>query len=475
MMATGSDYFLRNERMNTINAQTAVPSATITVRQPAKVHASATFRDLLAAAARAASDSSELRTDSPEPGMLVGKISAEIPTVSELLKQHEELGQSTWDIVYSRQNREKDYTNIKPGTAIYYNPETAALYWSDPLPDSARAEKTQESHRQTHSPDPASAGSSVAAGNAEANSPVEKPISSTPDGEVIPLGRIDSSKPTVSHLLKNHPHFKAHTWSILADTINKDKPFERISSGTEININLQNMEISWNGGDGAVPASRQAIAAEVKEEHPESVPAISLHRPAANLSEAVQPYLGTSYDEMNCYELVVKGLRQMDIPYGGKDGLYAKLTRMAADRGLAPNAYLNGEGIIKAAGSLVLSRNYTEVSNWQSETAALVREIEPLLDNGQILSFSTEKRGHTGVISQRDNQWTFINSGRLDNSVTRSRLNHGVGEELLMEEIGNWFKTAQAGKETLTVTLGRLEQTKIQTAYTPRSSISGQI
>ena len=62
---------------------------------------------------------------------------------------------------------------------------------------------------------------------------------------------------------------------------------------------------------------------------------------------------------MNCYELIVKGLRHLDIPYGGKDGLYAKLTRMAVDRGLAPNAYLNGEGIIKAAGSLVLSKNYT--------------------------------------------------------------------------------------------------------------------
>ena len=115
------------------------------------------------------------------------------------------------------------------------------------------------------------------------------------------------------------------------------------------------------------------------------------------------------------------------------------------------------------------------MSNWQSETAALVREIEPLLDNGQILSFSTEKRGHTGVISQRNNQWTFINSGRLDNSVNHSSLNRGVGEEILAEEIGNWFKTAQAGKETLTVTLGRLEQTKIQTAYNPRGSISGQI
>ena len=56
---------------------------------------------------------------------------------------------------------------------------------------------------------------------------------------------------------------------------------------------------------------------------------------------------------MNCYELLVKGLRQMDIPYSGKNGLFGKLTRMAVDQGMAPNAFLNGEGIVKAAGSLV--------------------------------------------------------------------------------------------------------------------------
>lgn len=473
---TGKRYhhFLINERMNNVKAPTAIPSATMAVRQPTKVPASDTFQDLLAAA-RASSHSGELGTDSTGPVMLVGKISAENPTVSELLIQHEELGQSTWDIIYSRQNQDKDYTKIKAGTSIYYNRETAALYWSDPLSDALKAGKTQMTHSQLHPHISGYASSTVSAVNSEMNIPTGKQISSPPAAEVIQLGKIDSSNPTVSHLLKNHPQLKANTWNILADDINKGKPFERITSGTEILINVKNSEIVWNGADNTVPVSRHGAPADPETKYPEAAPAISSHRPAANLSEAVQQYLGRSYDEMNCYELVVKGLRQMDIPYGGKDGLYSKLTRMAVDRGLAPNAYLNGEGIIKAAGSLVLSRNYTAVSNWQSETAALVRDIEPLLDNGQILSFSTEKRGHTGVISQKNNQWTFINSGRLDNAVNRSSLNHGVGEEVLTEEIGNWFKTAQEGKETLTVTLGRLEQTKTQTAYNPRGSISGQI
>ncbi len=460
--------------MNTIQAPTAIPSATVAGRQPTRVPASDTFRDLLATA-RASSGSGELKMDSAEPAMLVGIISAEIPTVSELLKQHEELGKSTWEIIYSRQNQDKEYTKIKPGTSIYYNRETAALYWSDPPPDSVRAEKMQMMPGQLHPSISGYASSTSTAIKSEENIPAEKQPLSPPHGKVIQLGRIDSSNPTVSHLLKNHPQFKAHTWNILANKENKGKPFERITSGTEIHLDAENMEIIWKGADNTVQVSHHGAAAKSEKEHPAAAPALALQRPAANLSEAVQRYMGTSYDEMNCYELIVKGLHHLDIPYGGKDGLFSKLTRMAVDSGLAPNAYLNGEGIIKAAGSLVLSKNYTEVSNWQSETAALVREIEPLLDNGQILSFSTEKRGHTGVISQKNNQWTFINSGRLDNSVNHSSLHRGVGEEILAEEIGNWLKTAQAGKETLTVTLGRLEQTKIQTAYNHRGSISGQI
>lgn len=292
---------------------------------------------------------------STEPGLLIGEITHETPTVSELLMQHKELRSSTWDIIYSEQNKSKDYTKIQPGTRIYYSREEGTLSW---------------------------------------NSPENASLKPTLSASVIPIPPPDSSAPE-------------------------------------------------NSG-----------------------------RPATNLSEAVQRYLGTSYDEINCYELLVKGLRQMDIPYSGKDGLYSKLTRMAIEKGKAPNAYLNGEGIVKAAGSLVMSSNYPEIANWRDEAATLIREIEPLLDNGQILSFSTEKRGHTGVVSQQDNQWTFINSGRLDNPVVSNSVRRGVGEEILREEIRNWFKLAHAKKETLSVTLGQLEQGKIHTAFNMPATFS---
>ena len=133
------------------------------------------------------------------------------------------------------------------------------------------------------------------------------------------------------------------------------------------------------------------------------------------------------------------------------------------------------EGIVKAAGSLILSKNYPKIANWRDEAANLIKEIKPLLDNGQILSFSTEKRGHTGIVSQQNDQWTFINSGRLDNSVDLNSLRRGVGEEILHKEILNWFKLAHVKRETLSVTLGRLEQDRIRTAFNMPETLSKQI
>lgn len=38
--------------------------------------------------------------------------------------------------------------------------------------------------------------------------------------------------------------------------------------------------------------------------------------PVKDMTEAVRPFIGESYNDINCYELLGKGLRQMDIQYG---------------------------------------------------------------------------------------------------------------------------------------------------------------
>ena len=339
--------------------------AAITASSPPKANHSVSFNDLLTRLIDEAKPQ-QAHTTPPEPVMLVGEITPENRTVSEVLMQHKDLKASTWDIIHGEQNQNKAYTKIEPGTRIYYNSEEGMLTWSTTVQNS---------------------------------SPSEQPAAST------------------------HSHSP------------------RTAS--------------------AIPGARHSNSTA-----PEHVDL------TIDLSEAVQRYLGTSYKEINCYELLVKGLQDMNIPYGGRDGLFAKLTHMALDKGMVPNAYLNGEGIVKVAGSLVLSKNYSGSGNWREEAATLISEIEQLLDNGQILSFSTKTRGHTGIVSQKNNQWTFINSGRLDHSVDVNSVHRGVGEEFLHEEIRNWFKLAHAKGENLSVTLGQLEQGKIRTAFNMSESFS---
>jgi hypothetical protein len=456
--------------MDNVITPTLSRLATVKTIKPAETNDSGSFKELLTAYT---DEPMPQQTQAPSVGtlILVGEITVEKPTISELLIQHKELSPSTWNIINSEQNQNRDYTKIQPGTPIYYNRETAALTWSDSRSDSLPSGITRDSIQSDRSGD---SNTAIARKPDKDSSAVKQPFVSD-EGQSIQIGRIDNSNPTVSHLLKNHPQLRAQTWNLLANSINKDKPFHRIAKGTEIHLNVENMEITWKEADNYKTISHLAKNVVPEEVNLSATIPDHFGRPATDLSEAVQKYLGTSYDEMNCYELLVKGLHQMDIPYTGKDGLFSKLTSMALDKGKAPNAYLNGEGIVKAAGSLVLSKNYADITNWKNEAATLIREIEPLLDNGQILSFSTEKRGHTGIVSKKNNQWTFINSGRLDNSVNRNSLHRGVGEEILNEEISNWFKLAHAKKETLSVTLGQLKQGRIRTASNISESFSKQI
>ena len=86
----------------------------------------------------------------------------------------------------------------------------------------------------------------------------------------------------------------------------------------------------------------------------------------------------------------------------------------------------------------------------------IYEEIEPLLMKGSILSFSTQSRGHTGIVSQKNQYWTYINSGMMDHHVGSQSDLKRVGEEFLADEIKNWVKLAAKRDEPLRVTLGRL-------------------
>lgn len=396
----------------------------------------------------------------PAAGMRsIGVIGDKAPTVSHLLQAHPELHNDTWDILSSAANRGKDFTTIPVGTAVQIDPVTREISWQS----SGQGPAVAVARVETGPVGGAAASGDLATSAAAAPPP--------PAGEEQPvlLGRIDRSNPTVSHLLTRHPELGERAWTLLSSSVNRDKPFQEIPGGTAIYLQPGSNEISWTATDGRDTIPEKDAAAPPALQHKSVTHTI----PATDLTEAVQPFLGTSYKEMNCYELLVKGLERMDIPYVGKDGLLNRLTGMAREKGLPANAFLNGEGIVKAAGALVLARKFPRTSDWKEEAEHLFREMEPLLDKGQILSFSTRNRGHTGIVSQQDSQWTFINSGRLDNSLTSNSPSRGVGEEILKKEIGNWFKLASARGESLTVTLGALAQEKVVTAFNMPEAATG--
>ena len=183
--------------------------------------------------------------------------------------------------------------------------------------------------------------------------------------------------------------------------------------------------------------------------------------PNTSLDDAVRPFIGTSYRKIDCYGLIVRGLINQGVQYHGYGGLREKLENLALLDGLPKNAYLNGEGLVEKAGTIIFSNFIKTISNIREETDKIYFGISPYLREGIILSFSTTTRGHTGIISRWEDQWTYINSGVIDNQITASEVSERVGEEYLKAEIRNWVVLASGRKEPLTVTLGEIDKNQV--------------
>lgn len=279
----------------------------------------------------------------------------------------------------------------------------------------------------------------------------------------ILLGTISRSKPTVSNLLIEHPVYGKDCWRIIHAGVNRAKPFTRMQSDTAVYLNPETLELTW-GQDGEPP---KGVASQTGGDP------VSSHSP--NLAGAVAPYMGRSYREINCYGLVVRGLKKLGIRYTGRGGLQEKLIQMAMQRGRPKNAYLNGEGIVKASGSEVYSKSISRIRDPEAEAVRTLEEVEPLLDKGFILSFSTPTRGHTGIVSRRDAQWTYINSGRMDHEIGARGVPKGVGEESLRAEVKNWFRLAKGRNEPLQITLGELNSQKLALFQKNRSGVNQKV
>ncbi len=407
------------------NQTTAVSSTT----QPRKTNAgSEIFSGLLKKSLR--------RQHSPTPSpwdhqtgnteILIGKLSDRTPTVSHLLAGNPELGRDTWQIIYNQVNQKKDFTQIPHDATITMNRHTREISWHS-------SEKIDEPQPVT--PQPA-------------------PVIDQPDS--IELGRVSDAQPTISHILARHPAYGKEIWQIIYNDINQGKDFTRVPHGATVTMNPLTRELSW---EMAVTAADNPVAVPPPV-LPETDPEISRSQKpdsfSAELVQAVRRHMGRPYRDLNCYTLIVQGLEEMGVRYSGRDGIYDKMVSLARQKGLAGNAYVTGEGLVEVSGTKVYARQISRPRNPAAQARAIYQEIEPLLEPGLVLSFSTRSRGHTGVVSQNEKQWTYINSGYIDNDIAQRPAAKRVGEERLSAEIANWLALASRRRESLTITMGRL-------------------
>ena len=353
----------------------------------------------------------------------LGRLDKQNSSVAHLLLANPELKSKTWSIIHQPINKNKAFQNIPSGSQIAYNKESGELSWKQ-----EKSSQTALINHHNVSIDP----TKISAQNT---------LPAT-ENKML-LGTLNKQLSTVSQLLSQNNDFKSQRWNIIYSDVNKNKAFTKIPEGSQVYIDKTSKEISWTSAVKNSPASDHTT--------------IMAHK----LDDAVKPFMGTPYKKLDCYNLVVHGLQNMGISYRGKDSLSRQLMQMARAEGRVDNAYFTGEGITKAIGGEVYSKSIVHVQNTQKQSKDIYHEMRKLMQKGDILSFSLESKGHTGVISKSQDQWTFINSGHLDHSINKGSPQHGVGEETLVDEINNWIKLAHKRKESLQITVGRLDAKKL--------------
>jgi hypothetical protein len=314
--------------------------------------------------------------------------------------------------------------------------------------------------------------------------------------------------------LVNHPEYGSECWSIVHNPINQNKPFRCLLPDQDVWLDPATMEVVLDHRHNPVPERKEESKVSAVPEQPKKItdvpetmqeikssasnnggtehlvpstilaPAFSFTSPTleqrgqpvafsqslpqTSLSQAVAAYRGQPYSSMDCYELVVQGLRDLGVQYSGQQGLQHALIREAKAKNLPLNALLTGEGLTSSLGRTIAELQVTPEDNGLSEQAEQVlASIQSRLEPGMILSFSTRNRGHTGVISFHQGQWTFINSGQIDNSVHPGEKGQLVGEEGLSQELANWIERAARENSELQITVGRLEPEKLASYHSP--------
>ena len=405
------------------------------------------------------------------PKVSLGTIGPDTPTVSHILKNNSDFADETWKIILSDQNKSKPYTRMREGTQVYIDSSSKELSWKHPLSSSSPQISNVAKSSLEVSP--------MASSDPEVHASLEKPLV---------LGTISKENPTVSHLFQNNGKYKGNYWNIILSPQNSDIPFNKLQDGTVVTLDPTSMTLQVGKGDQgqpvmASPATIVARPAKVLPPQATGVPEVNDEPEitqgksfSERMDDSVRPYLGRPYKEIDCYGLVVRGIMNQGVKYQGHGGLRQNLESLAKEQGLPANSFLSGEGLVEQAGTTVFSKTIPKIGNSSIRAEKVFEEMQGFLEKGQVLSFSTPTRGHTGIVSQKGGDWTYINSGLMDNNLLApGRVTKSVGEETLSKEVKNWCSLAASRKESLKVTVGSLDEEKLRSLSMGRRPMGEEV
>lgn len=158
------------------------------------------------------------------------------------------------------------------------------------------------------------------------------------------------------------------------------------------------------------------------------------------------------FNNKDCYEFLAGILEDNGIAYYGSNGIGNTLIDQARSLGLTLNTFLTGEGITRLLCDKPLEINIPRVTDTSFDE--IWNKIEPHLQKGAILSFSSEPFGHTGIIDQKNGQWVYINSS----GVPYDRKTYRVIEEDLKHEIRGRLQQANRQQTFMGITLGSVDR-----------------
>lgn len=383
----------------------------------------------------------------------LGKLSDDTPTVSELL-YNTQYKDKCWEMLESDVNSSKHFKKIPAGTDIYLDKKTSEIVWGQNY-EKKSGVITNDDITQTR----------VLSILPRSSKTISQP------GSDISLGAKQTyySKKKVSVA----DHLK-----ISSDLLNSRGADSSTGSDSDIPEPSLSSTIYSNRAstiDNAISDTGIHKSEDLPYKYKSSLHKYTDKSDEPALDDAVKEFMGKNYNKMDCYELVVSGLENMGIKYTGKGGLGRHLINKAIDKGLSRNHYLTGEGLLEATGHSVYNKTAFSVKKPVSQAESVMKEMQKVLKEGQILSFSTRTRGHTGIVSKQDGIWTFINSGYMDNNISGKNGTKQVGEEILAKELENWFRVANSRKEGLKITLGDIDASKLVAYKTYKPKLSKKV